>query len=378
MVRSNLIRRWVLAMSCFLVTVRLSHESFAGGNVYPGATWETRSPEEVGLARSKLRDLALMVEGRGCVVRHGYLVFGWGDVAKSADVASAFKPVLSTLLFFAIQEGKVRGVDEPVSDFEPRLKTLNQGKDGAITWRHLASQTSGYGLAERPGQAYAYNDYALALYYDTLTVKVFGTNGTELLRRYLAEPLQFEDSFSFEALGPNKPGRLAVSVRDFARFGLLYLHQGRWRDKQILEAKFVEQAIHSPISADTPLTSGREAEMLPGARTVGGTRNITGAGPGFYSFNWWTNGKNERGERLFHDCPPDTFIAAGHGGKRMLWVFPSLDLIVVWNGSPIEDFDNSPSEPRTRCNKAARLMMESVVGEAGVSRPETRPAATAR
>src|SRR5262249_35732722 len=156
--------------------------------------------------------------------------------------------------------------------------------------------------------------------------------------RYLAEPLQFEDSFSFEALGASKPGRLAVSVRDFARFGLLYLHQGRWRDKQILQAKFVEVAIHSPISADTPPTSGREAEMLPGARTVGGTLNITGAGPGFYSFNWWTNGKNKRGERLFHDCTPDTFIAAGHGGKRMLWVFPSLDLIVVWNASPIEDF----------------------------------------
>ena len=42
------------------------------------------------------------------------------------------------------------------------------GKDASITWRHLASQTSGYGLGEAPGKAYAYNDSALALYYDTL------------------------------------------------------------------------------------------------------------------------------------------------------------------------------------------------------------------
>ena len=31
---------------------------------------------------------------------------------------------------------------------------------------------------------------ALALYYDTLTQRVFGTNGTEVLRVRLAEPLQ--------------------------------------------------------------------------------------------------------------------------------------------------------------------------------------------
>ena len=100
--------------------------------------------------------------------------------------------------------------------------------------------------------------------------------------------------------------------------------------------------------------------MLPGQRSVGGTRNITAAGPGFYSFNWWTNGKDKRGQRLFRDCPADTYVAAGHGGKRMLWVFPGLDMLVVWNNSPIEDFDDSPSDPATKCNRAARLMVEGV------------------
>ena len=64
----------------------------------PGAAWETKTPEEAGLSRARLNDLRDLVGGRGCVVHKGTLVYSWGDVSKSGDVASAFKPVLSTLL----------------------------------------------------------------------------------------------------------------------------------------------------------------------------------------------------------------------------------------------------------------------------------------
>ena len=114
---------------------------------YPATTWEVLSPEEAGLSRDKLIALAELVGGRGCVVRNGSMAFTWGDQSKSSDVASAFKPVLTTLLFMAIQEGKLAGVDDKVADFEPRLKSLNDGKDAAITWRNFASQTSSQILA---------------------------------------------------------------------------------------------------------------------------------------------------------------------------------------------------------------------------------------
>jgi len=341
--------------------------------LYPGETWPTRTPEQVGLSLAKLDELRDWVGGRGCVVRHGYMVYAWGDQARSGDVASAMKPVVSTLLFLAIQEGKLKSADDPVSDFEPRLKEINHGKDAAITWRHLASQTSGYGLTELPGQAYSYNDYALALYYDTLTQKVFRTNGTALLERYLAEPLQFEDDCTFEAFGPgNRPGRLAVSVRDFARFGLLYLRNGRWRHQQLIRPELIQTAISSPIPADLPLTRGQDAEMLPGQRSLGGKKNITPIGPGFYSFNWWLNRTNRLGQRLYVDAPPDTFIAGGHGGKRMLWVIPSLDLLVSWNDSPIDDHDRSPGNADTRINQAALLIREAASGSPTESRPGSR------
>src|SRR5437870_2938502 len=121
--------------------------SVADHSVYPATDWEKRTPEEAGLSAEKLRALADLVGGRGCVVREGYLVHTWGDPAKSGDIASAVKPIISTLLLLAVQQGKLASVDAKVADFEPRLRGLNRGKDAAITWRHLASQTSGYGLS---------------------------------------------------------------------------------------------------------------------------------------------------------------------------------------------------------------------------------------
>src|SRR5688572_30342522 len=188
-------KRFLALLSCTLWLLPAGSK----GNVFPGDHWELQTPGQAGLSGEKLEALGKLVGGRGCVVRHGYMVYSWGDQSKSSDVASAFKPVLSTLLLMAVQEGRLKSVDQRVADFEPRLKTLNNGKDAAITWRHLASQLSGYGLAETPGAAYSYNDFALALYYDTLTEKVFGTNGTEVLRTRLAGPLQFEDAFTFNA-----------------------------------------------------------------------------------------------------------------------------------------------------------------------------------
>jgi CubicO group peptidase (beta-lactamase class C family) len=290
------------------------------------------------------------------------MVHTWGDPARSGDIASAVKPVISTLLLVAVAEGRLPGVDAPVADQEPRLRELNGGKDATITWRHLASQTSGYGLAEAPGAAYAYNDYALALYYDLLMEKVFREEGTAVLRTRLAQPLGFEDPYTFEAFGPkDRPGRLAVSSRDLARFGLLWLREGGFRERQIVKASLLRLALSSPVPADLPLAGREEAAMLPGQRTLGGGKRITPVGPGYYSFNWWLNRTDRAGRRLFPDAPPDTFVASGHGGRRALWVIPSLDLVVAWNESQIDDHDRSPGNPNSRTNHAARLMREAAV-----------------
>ena len=336
--------------------------------VYPAADWDQCAPEKAGLSAAKLDALAALVGGRGCVVRDGRLVYTWGDSAKSGDIASAVKPIISTLLFQAIQEGKIKNVDAKVSDFEPRLKDLNKGKDAAISWRHLASQTSGYGLTEAPGEFYSYNDYALALYYDTLIHQVYNQDATRILKERLGDVLGFQDSYTFEAFGPDdRPGRLAISVRDLARFGLLYLRGGKWRDKQILKPELVHLALSSPVPADLPRTKGKDADMLPKQRSLGGTKNITPVGPGYYSFNWWLNRTDRDGKRLYVDLPPDAFFAVGHGGERALWVIPSLDLVVAWNDAKIDDHDASPGNPKSKSNQAAQLLRDAVERKTQVS-----------
>jgi CubicO group peptidase (beta-lactamase class C family) len=325
--------------------------------VFPGKEWAALPPEKLNLDKAKLDALRDLVGGRGGVVRHGYLAYTWDDATRSRDIASAVKPVISTLLVFAVQEGKLKSVDDPVADFEPRLKELNGGKDAGITWRHLASQTSGYGLSEKPGAAYGYNDFALALYYDVLTQKVFKDDGTKVLDARLAGPLGFQDKFTFDAFTrPERHGRLAVSMRDFARFGLFVLRGGRWHDKQLLKPELLKLTLTSPIPADTPLAAARDADMLPGQRSIGGGKRITPVGPGFYSFNWWLYRTDQLGRRLYAAAPPDTAVAAGHGGKRMLWLLPTQDLVVAWNDSPLDDHDASPADPDTKCNRAAKLI----------------------
>ena len=55
---------------------------------------------------ARLEAVAAALGGRGCIVKDGYVVHQWGDQAEKSDWLSSAKPVLSTLLMFAIQEGK--------------------------------------------------------------------------------------------------------------------------------------------------------------------------------------------------------------------------------------------------------------------------------
>jgi hypothetical protein len=149
-------------------------------------------------------------------------------------------------------------------------------------------------------------------------------------------------------------------VRDLARFGLLYLRGGKWKDKEVLKPELVRAALSSPVPADLPRTRGQEADMLPKQRSLGGGKDQTPAGPGYYSFSWWLNRTDKNGKRLYVDAPPDAFAAVGHGGEAALWVIPSLDLVVAWNDAKIDDHDASPGNPDTKCNRAIRLMREAV------------------
>ncbi|MCI0682505.1 MAG: hypothetical protein L0Y71_10395 [Gemmataceae bacterium] len=343
-------------------------------SVFPGKEWATRTPEPAGLDAAKLDAFRDFVGGRGCVVRGGHLVYSWGDIARRADVASAFKPWLVHFLLMLLDpltpgpsppegrgesRGILKSIDEPVSQWESRLNDLNADlgfKDRKITWRHLACQTSCYGVEEPPGAAYDYSDYNMALFFDTLFLKAYKTSyarmDADVLHARLTDLLQCEDNPTFLAFGPkNRPGRLAISVRDFCRFGMLYLHKGTWNGKQLLDAKLAEMAVSSPLPNSIPRTQGNKADMIAGQRSIGGGNNQTDH-LGSYSFAWWTNGVDRAGKRHWPDVPLDAFAALGHGGVRAMVVIPSRDLIVSWNDAKIKG--------RELENRALRMLVDSV------------------
>jgi hypothetical protein len=333
----------------------------AEGPLYPGKKWQTRTPAQARLDPARLDALRDFAGGHGCVVRHGAMAYAWGNSARRADVASAAKPWYAHFLFKAIEDGQIAGLDERVVRVEPRLKDLNPDlghKDRSITWRHLATQTSCYGVAEAPGAAFDYNDWQMALFWDTLFLKSYGaslqTVDERVLHAGLTDLLQCEDDPTFLAFGhQDRPGRLAVSPRDFCRFGLLYLREGNWNGKQLISRRHARLAVSSPLPNSLPRTSGKPAAMIPGQRTIGSTRIPDDQTDhlGSYSFLWWTNGGDREGKRHWADAPTDAYGAFGHGGRRAMVVIPGLDLVASWNDTRIEG--------REMENAALKLLVEA-------------------
>ena len=360
-------RRFNILLLVLLVGVGLEgHRAKANEAelVYPGKEWQTKTPEEVGLDAKKLKELSNYAGGFGCIVRHGYMVYTWGDAGKRKDVASAVKPVYTHFLLKAVEEGKLKSIEEPVVRVEPKLNSLNKKlgfKDKKITWRHLCNQISCYGVQEQPGQAFDYSDYNMALLFDSLFLKVYGstwkTVDADVLHPKLTRVLGCQDNPTFMAFGTsNRPGRLGISPRDFARFGLLYLHKGKWKGRQLISGKHATLVVTSPVPTSVARTKGSRAEMIAGQRSIGGGNNQCDHN-GSYSYAWWVNGVGRDGKHNWPDVPGDVFGCFGHGDIRAVVVMPGLDLIVSWNDAKIRG--------SKMVNHALKLLKDAVVQPEG-------------
>jgi CubicO group peptidase (beta-lactamase class C family) len=325
----------------------------SAGQVFPGATWAFRTPAEARLDGAKLNQIANMLDGRGCIVRDGYMVATWGTQNAKDDWASASKPVISTLLFFAIEEGLVGSVDERILDSGWSLIT----PDRPMTFRHLANMTGGYTRAETPGAAWAYNDYAIELYAHTLFDRVYGqSSNTVALAPARLGALQFQDGSIFAS-----NHRLDTSVRDFARIGWFWANKGFWNGAQLLPQHYFDayRKPHVPIDLPRTRSSSSSGDYLK-IGTYGGGSDQTEHGPGIYGFNWWFNdyGPDNPTARTWPDAPSDTFQANGHWGAETLTVIPSLGIVLAhFRGA------NSGLEPGSTSvlgNQVLKLLVEAV------------------
>ncbi len=316
---------WAILIVAKKADAKPSIETDASSSlVFPQESWATMAPQELGLDAAKLDDLALMLGGRGCVVKDGYVVKTWGSQSKRGDWLSSSKPVLGTLLMFAMQEGLVPSVDTPLTEFGWDLVE----KDRTMTFRHLANMTSGYARPDPPGAAWAYNDFAIQLYQQTLFDRVFKGDPEEIANApERLGGLDLEDGLSFR----EQNRRMSASVRDFARIAWLWLNRGRWNGRQLLPQKYFDELMQPQVPRDLPHTEKAETnDYLKIGSYGGGSDHFTKYGPGIYGFNWWFNdyGRQHPQSRTWPDAPADIFLSIGFGGNCAA-IFPSEKALLV-------------------------------------------------
>jgi VCBS repeat-containing protein len=323
---------------------------------YPGAAWETRTPDQVGLRKTALDGLAASIGGVGSVVKDGYMVYTWGDQTAKEDWASAAKPVMHTLLFFAVQEDRIPSLDEPIGDWvlAGTGGTLRP-EDESITFEQLMNMTSGYARIDPPGAAWAYNDVASNLK-SKLIGAIFGEPLDAPLRERLA-PLQLEDG----ALLTTRGGYgVSTTTRDFARIGWFWMNRGNWRNQQVLSSTFFDDFMRTQVPGALPRSAGPDADYL----NVGSLGGVNGTDesdylPGLFGASWWFNDTvGVTGLRAWPDAPLDMFQANGHWTREVMVMIPSLNLVVAARGAWGSFV---PGDPSSGMNQRLRILTSAVV-----------------
>jgi CubicO group peptidase (beta-lactamase class C family) len=92
-------------------------------------------------------------------------------------------------------------------------------------------------------------------------------------------------------------------AEDYARFGLLYLHNGYWNDRQILPEAWIAEST-SPDPADT-----RPFEVAPIWKELGG----------YYGYHWWG---------MINADGSYDYMARGNLGQ-LIYVAPRKNMVVV-------------------------------------------------
>lgn len=174
---------------------------------------------------------------------------------------SCVKSIASLAIGHAIANGKIKGIDQPVSDFFPEMK---QGRKAAMTIRHLLSMTSGIQntgtgmevyaapdmvrlavaaeLTTAPGTAFDYNNKSVNLLSGIIHVATKQPLD-DYVRDQFFQPMDIaswnwgrDDDGNASAMAD-----VALYPEDFAKFGLLMQQGGLWKGKRLVPASWVQQ-----------------------------------------------------------------------------------------------------------------------------------------
>lgn len=308
-------------------TTPFAHMS--GGGAGPGEEWlEYADPAEAGFDARELNAACEYADSVGSAavmaVYRGHVIAACGAVASEFELHSVRKSLVSGLYGTAVARDEV--------DLDATLAELGIDDDAGLTAAErnatvadiLAARSGVYLPAsyapssqdrERPargshaaGTNWFYNNWDFNVA-GVVFERVTGENLYEAFERRIAEPIGMEDwspADGFLAYEPTESRHPAhtfrMSARDLARYGQLFLQEGRWAGRQVIPASWVERST-APVSE-------------------------LGNGAG-YAFMWWTYDDGALDPARYRALTGRRIYMARGTGSQALWVVPSLELVIV-------------------------------------------------
>jgi CubicO group peptidase (beta-lactamase class C family) len=248
------------------------------------------------------------------------------DKTKLHELRSATKSFISSLTGIAIEKGYIKSVHEKVLPYfaEYTFKNNSAAKK-QITIENLLTNQSGLdcdiynpkAVGNESVMAYE-NDwiqYSLDLPMNDSAggIGQYCSSNPIILGRIIEKATkmkvpEFASQTLFKDLGiknyvwnfkPDKTSaetfcQLNLRPRDMAKFGLLYLNYGVWKDKQVISKEWVEQSL-----AKHSVVAGLD-----------------------YGYLWWTKYLDADGVRYYGK------LAQGNGGQK-IYIFKELNLVTV-------------------------------------------------
>lgn len=280
----------------------------------------------------------------GLIIKDGYIVAEWGDVERVDMTFSVAKSYLSTVAGLALDRKLIRNVNDKARDYIWD-GTFEGEHNQKITWDHLLTQSSDwsgqqfglYDWADRPpkegsaddwrarqlyepGTHYKYNDVRVnVLAYSLLQVwrkplpqvlkeEIMDPIGASTTWRWLGYPNSYVnvDGLQMQSVsgGGHFGGGIFINTLDHARFGLLFLRNGKWKNQQLISENWVKSVQKSSRAKPD------------------------------YGYLWWNNSQGS-----WEGVSKEVYYAAGFGGNYIV-IDEENDLIVVtrWiDNSKIDD-----------------------------------------
>ncbi len=267
----------------------------------------------------RLRSLLISIDGE--LVEERY--FNGAGPTDWANLKSASKSVLSTLVGIALDQGYLESVQDTIGNFfSEYLGGANDLARKAITIQDLLTMRSGlqstssrnYGrwvqssdwvghvltrpMMAQPGRRMIYSTGSSHLLSAVLT-KATGMSTFDFARRYLADPLGIPiRPWLRDPQGIYFGGNeMHLTPRGMVEIGELYISRGRVGDEQVVSDAWIQESLEPRTHSRR---SGRE-----------------------YGYGWWI--RMLAGHRVYY--------AWGYGGQ-FIFVVPDLSLVVVTTSSP--------------------------------------------